>query len=317
MQNKSSETTRHHFRSLAQLDLIDNFLFQATISQGEAGEEVCRILLRTILGRPFGKIRIVPQKPFLGPDVDRHGIRLDAYIEDWSTLSSDIANAELCPDIYDIEPNKTSEKAMLPKRMRYYHGLIDSHLLDTGKTYDTLPSVFIITILPYDPFGQNRMVYTIKNCCVEVPELPYDDGAVKIFLYTKGTEGNPGKELRDMLKYIEETTEQNITNPDIAAIHEAVSQAKQSREVGINYMKSWEWEDMIRKEATAEGLAEGREKGLAEGRAEGREEGSANAKRTIIRNLLTQNFSEEKICQLVECSPALVAEVLSSMPHQD
>mgnify|MGYP005747338133 CR=1 FL=1 len=317
MQNKSSETTRHHFRSLAQLDLIDNFLFQATISQGEAGEEVCRILLRTILGRPFGKIRIVPQKPFLGPDVDRHGIRLDAYIEDWSTLSSDIANAELCPDIYDIEPNKTSEKAMLPKRMRYYHGLIDSHLLDTGKTYDTLPSVFIITILPYDPFGQNRMVYTIKNCCVEVPELPYDDGAVKIFLYTKGTEGNPGKELRDMLKYIEETTEQNITNPDIAAIHEAVSQAKQSREVGINYMKSWEWEDMIRKEATAEGLAEGRKKGLAEGRAEGREEGSANAKRTIIRNLLTQNFSEEKICQLVECSPALVAEVLSSMPHQD
>ena len=317
MQNKSSETTRHHFRSLAQLDLIDNFLFQATISQGEAGEEVCRILLRTILGRPFGKIRIVPQKPFLGPDVDRHGIRLDAYIEDWSTLSSDIANAELCPDIYDIEPNKTSEKAMLPKRMRYYHGLIDSHLLDTGKTYDTLPSVFIITILPYDPFGQNRMVYTIKNCCAEVPELPYDDGAVKIFLYTKGTEGNPGKELRDMLKYIEETTEQNITNPDIAAIHEAVSQAKQSREVSINYMKSWEWEDMIRKEATAEGLAEGREKGLAEGRAEGREEGSANAKRTIIRNLLTQNFSEEKICQLVECSPALVAEVLSSMPHED
>lgn len=194
---------------------------------------------------------------------------------------------------------------MLPKRMRYYHGLIDSHLLDSGKTYDTLPSVFIITILPYDPFGQNRMVYTIKNCCVEVPELPYDDGAVKIFLYTKGTEGNPGKELRDMLKYIEETTEQNITNPDIAAIHEAVSQAKQSREVGINYMKSWEWEDMIRKEATAEGLAEGRE------------EGSANAKRIIIRNLLSQNFSEEKICQLVECSPALVAEVLSSMPHQD
>ena len=32
-------------------------------------------------------------------------------------------DAELCPDIYDIEPNKTSEKAMLPKRMRYYHGL--------------------------------------------------------------------------------------------------------------------------------------------------------------------------------------------------
>ncbi len=357
MQNKSSETTRHHFRSLAQLDLIDNFLFQATISQGEAGEEVCRILLRTILGRPFGKIRVVPQKPFLGPDVDRHGIRLDAYIEDWTALSSDtpdvkkplqtdqILDAELCPDIYDIEPNKTSEKAMLPKRMRYYHGLIDSHLLDSGKTYDTLPSVFIITILPYDPFGQNRMVYTIKNCCVEVPELPYDDGAVKIFLYTKGTEGNPGKELRDMLKYIEETTEQNITNPDIAAIHEAVSQAKQSREVGINYMKSWEWEDMIRKEATAEGLAEGREKGLAEGLAEGREkglaegrevglvegrekglaegrekglaegrevglaEGQKKATRHFVEGLLKRGFSDEEILSLTGCDITLIDEI--------
>lgn len=353
MQNNTSETTRHHFRSLAQLDLIDNFLFQATISQGKAGEEVCRILLRTILGRPFGKVRVVPQKPFLGPDVDRHGIRLDAYIEDWSAFPSDIPDAkssletthplsaELCPDIYDIEPNKTSEKQTLPKRMRYYHGLIDSHLLDSGKTYDTLPSVFIITILPYDPFGQNRMVYTIKNCCVEAPDLAYDDGAVKIFLYTKGTEGNPGKELRDMLKYIEETTEQNITNPDIAAIHEAVSQAKQSREVGINYMKSWEWEDMIRKEATAEGLAEGREKGLAEGLAEGREEGLAEgreegreeglaeglvegrekglaeglvegqkqATRCFVEKLLKQGFSDEEILNLTGCDLTLIDEI--------
>ena len=160
---------------------------------------------------------------------------------------------------------------------------------------------------------------------MEAPDLAYDDGAVKIFLYTKGTEGNPGKELRDMLKYIEETTEQNITNPDIAAIHEAVSQAKQSREVGINYMKSWEWEDMIRKEATAEGLAEGREKGLAEGLAEGREEGLAEgrekglaeglvegqkqATRCFVEKLLKQGFSDEEILNLTGCDLTLVSEI--------
>jgi hypothetical protein len=49
-----------------------------------------------------------------------------------------------------------------------------------------------------------------------------EDGARKIFLYTKGTEENPGQELRDMLKYIEETTEENITNQSLAAVHRLV-----------------------------------------------------------------------------------------------
>ena len=113
------------------------------------------------------------------------------------------------------------------------------------------------------------------------------------FLYTKGTEGNPGKELCDMLKYIEETTEQNITNPDIAAIHEAVSQAKQSRAVGINYMKSWEWEAMIRKEATAEGLAEGQKK----------------ATRHFVEGLLKHGFSDEEILSLTGCDITLIDEI--------
>lgn len=73
--------------------------------------------------------------------------------------------------------------------MRYYHGLIDTQLLDSGIEYDKLPNVVIIIILPYDPFGKNRMVYTIQNQCVEDAAVPYNDGAKKIFLYTKGTEG--------------------------------------------------------------------------------------------------------------------------------
>ena len=129
------------------------------------------------------------------------------------------------------------------------------------------------------------------------------------FLYTKGTEGNPGKELRDMLKYIVETTEQNITNPDIAAIHEAVRQAKQSRAVSINYMKSWEWEDMIRKEATAEGLAEGHEKGLAEGREEGLAEGQKKATRHFVEGLLKRGFSDEEILSLTGCDITLIDEI--------
>ena len=34
-----------------------------------------------------------------------------------------------------------------------------------------LKKVYVIFIMPFDPFGCDRMIYTIKNCCVEEPEL--------------------------------------------------------------------------------------------------------------------------------------------------
>ena len=114
----------------------------------------------------------------------------------------ELADAEIIPNLYDIEPNNSYEKETLPKRTRYYHGLIDTQLLATGAGYDKLPNVVIIVILPCDSFDQNRMVYTIRNHCDEVPSLNYEDGARKIYLYTKGSEGNPSQELKSILKYI-------------------------------------------------------------------------------------------------------------------
>ena len=136
-----------------------------------------------------------------------------------------------------------------------------------------MQNVIIIMILPYDPFGKNRMRYTIQNQCMEDSSVPYDDGAKKIFLYTKGTEGNPSQELQDMLKYIETTTEENVTNKDIETIHQLVEKVKRRKEVGIRYMKSWELEQIYRSEAKEEGLTEGRKEGLAEGLEQGREQG--------------------------------------------
>jgi len=128
-------------------------------------------------------------------------------------------------------------------------------------------------ILPYDPFGQNRMVYTIKNQCEEDTTIPYEDGARKIFLYTKGTEGNPSQSLRDMLKYMEDTKRENVTNENILRIHEFVEKAKHRKEVGIGYMNLWEEKLMMAKEARETGYAEGREAGLEAGLKEGREVG--------------------------------------------
>jgi len=116
------------------------------------------------------------------------------------------------------------------------------------------------------------MIYTVKNGCMEEPEMPYEDGARTIFLYTEGTKGNPPKELKELLYYIEYTTESNAKNADLAELHRMVHTVKSDAEVMIAYMKLMEDERVLlergREEGKAEGLAEGKAEGLAEGKAE-------------------------------------------------
>ena len=278
---------QNNVRKLEDLNVIDNFLFQELLSQEGDGEEFARILLKTILNRPIRNVKIILQKNVSGIDVDKHGIRLDAYIEEVvDDLNGEMADAEIIPNIYDIEPNNTYERKTLPKRMRYYHGLIDTKLLSAGAGYDKLPNVFIIFILPYDPFDKNRMVYTVRNRCVEDASIPYDDGARKIFLYTKGTEGSPRQELRDMLKYIEKSTTENITNQDIESVSKLVNKIKKRKEVGISYMKSWEIEQMARDEGYAEGHEDGLEEGIKEGIKEGLALGTDTMQEKINRLII-------------------------------
>ncbi|HBI63266.1 MAG TPA: hypothetical protein DDY31_19000 [Lachnospiraceae bacterium] len=100
------------------------------------------------------------------------------------------------------------------------------------------------------------MVYTIKNSCVEEPDLPYEDGAMTIFLYTKGTEGKPPEELVQLARYMEDSTAGNAKSEDLAWLHEMVTKVKADREVGLAYMKAVEIEKRIRSEGKAEGKAE-------------------------------------------------------------
>ena len=118
------------------------------------------------------------------------------------------------------------------------------------------------------------MVYTVKNRCIEDDSVEYEDGAVKIFLYTKGTKGNPGQNLIDMLKYIQQSTEENVVNQDIETVHTMVKHIKGKKEVGIGYMKAWEWEEYIREDAAREAakMVEERTKTVVEEAAKAIEE---------------------------------------------
>ncbi len=57
-----------------------------------------------------------------------------------------------------------------------------------------------------------------QNCCIEVPELEYEDGAQTIFLYTRGREGNPPEELKQLLHYMEHSSIENASTENLKKV---------------------------------------------------------------------------------------------------
>ena len=242
-------------RKLEELNLVDDFLVNSLTSHQVYGEPAARCILECILGRKIGKLTVIPQHFVQGGDTNEHGIRMDVYLD------------EEDGELFDLEPdNNDGEKdiAALPKRARFYHAKLDAGSLKTGEKYGSLRNVFVIFITTYDPFGAGRMMYTIRSGCMEMPELPYEDGARTIFLYTRGTEGNPPVELRELLYYMEHTSKENAKTENLQRLHEMVTEVKRDGKVGLTYMKSFEIEQRIREEGKEEWLAEGKKAGLTE-----------------------------------------------------
>ena len=245
-------------KTLDELNLLDDFLFQEIISRGKEGERFCQILLSTILGKKVKNVHIIGQRRLQGRSPSVHGICMDAYIEanELDEDSDVIENIDIKTNIYDIEPN-TYQTKNEAKRSRYYHSMIDTKILKSGTDYNNLKNVMLIMIMPYDPFGKNHMVYTIKSQCFEDDSVCFEDGRTTLFLYTKGNPDNAGKSLQDMLRYLEETKSTNVVNPELQEIHSYVSAIRKDEEVGVSFMQSWEKEMLLREEGHASGLAEG------------------------------------------------------------
>ena len=240
-------------KKLAEMNLLDDFLFGSVVSYPEIGERFVRILLKTIFGREFKCLSLATQKVIYGADNSRHGARLDVYIE------PEGLDSEGRVTVYDIEPDKKgsiADKKALPRRVRFYHGKIIARSLNSGADYDELKNVAVIMVLPFDPFGLDRMVYTVKTHCVEAPEMEYEDGASTLFLYTKGTKGEPREALKQMLRYMEDSSLQNAVNDDLKEVHRMVEIVKFDSGTSISCVR------------LMENLARSEAKGKAEGKTE-------------------------------------------------
>ena len=121
-------------------------------------------------------------------------------------------------------------------------------------------------ITPFDLFGAGKYVYSFVPCCKQDKDIELDDGAIRIFLNTRGTNDDEvSQELIDFLHYVENPDEDSVQNSDsqrLKAIHACVSQIKSSEEMGVKYMQRLEEEIRMKEIAQAEGRAEGMHQGI-------------------------------------------------------
>lgn len=232
-------------KTLQELTLLSKFLFDQTMDMPQAHEAALRIILgdqSLKLMTPVQTEKEFRTAPWL------RSIRLDVFAMDEERR------------IYDTEM-QAERRNDLGKRSRYYQGLMDSSLLEPGSVnFNRLNDVYIIMITPFDLFGEGKYCYTFRSYCEENKKISLEDGAVRIFLNTRGTNDEEvSKELADFLHYIETTDETAARcsgSRNIQKIHDCVKQIKASEEMGVKYMQTWEEKVIERERGKAEGKAE-------------------------------------------------------------
>ena len=179
---------------------------------------------------------------------DKRGVRLDVQIDELNDNDS-------ITTIYDIEPHRDSENAY-PRKMRFPQAQIDKNTLPSGSDdFSRVPELYIISITNYDPFGDDYMLYTIKNKCIEVPELVFNDGVTIYYFNTTGTKGG-SDDLKKFLEYLE-TSESTYASTDATQeLQGYVEQIKHDAEIEGNYMTFGDLMDKVAAEAAAETAAE-------------------------------------------------------------
>ena len=192
----------------------------------ENAKKLARLIVKRSTGRELDTFTVEMQKELNGVDTDKRGIRIDVLVKvDDET--------ETIKEVFDIEPNAYYEKD-LAKRNRYYNALTDSKLLHSGDEFGSLPELITIWILAYDPFGEGRVIYTIKNIVAENPDIVYNDGITTLILNAKGS-GSGNEELEKLLDFFVDT-DKEVKDIELLDIQNIVKSIKGDAKVGERYM---------------------------------------------------------------------------------
>ena len=223
-----------------ELGISNDFLFGKVMQDAQ----LCKELLQRILpGLKIDHVEYPEGQKTICPDADAKSIRRDVYVRDGKGT------------VYDIEM-QVADTGELPKRARYYQGMVDLQLIDKGEHYKKLKPCYIIFICLSDVFGIGRHMYTFENICKEDKNIFLEDGTVKIFLNASSQMDDISADLRAFLDYVAGSVSEDAF---VKRLDDAVRKAKKNREWRHEYMTLL----MRDQENIEKGIQQGIQQGMA------------------------------------------------------
>ena len=189
-----------------------------------------------------------------------------------------------------------------------------------SSSFNCLKDSYIIIITPFDPFGAGKYQYTFRMGCQEEPGIALEDGAVRIFLNTRGTNSQEvSPELVELLEFMEHTNRQpkeGYASRRIQGLHKRIEDIKSSEEVGVRYMQEWEEREIEKREAHEAGRQEGLETGRREGMMAGHQEGLIAGERRKLKELTKRKLAKGKSVEEIARELEEETEVIRSLMEE-
>lgn len=254
-----------------ELEITDDFLFGKVMRN----PELCKRTIEVILGIEIDRIDYLEEQKTIDMSLDAKSIRLDVYVKDGANT------------VYNIEMQPV-KRNNLPKRSRYYQGMIDLALIEKGEHYSKLNRSYVIFICSFDLFGKNRCVYTFENRCIEDSEISLGDETVKVFLNSRGDSTHLNSNLKAFLEYMNHKKESE--NDFITMLDREVKKAKANLEWRREYMTLYiKFQEMME---------------------EGREEGDMRRLISQVRKKSEKGISSEAAADMLEESPEMIERIM-------
>lgn len=232
-------------KQFEELELRDDFIFGKVMQN----KEICKRVLEILLGIEIEDIEYPETQKTINITCQGKSVRMDVYVAD---NMNTVYNAEM------QQQGNSEISDQLPKRSRYYQGMIDLNLIEKGLPYSALNSSYVIFICTFDPFGKGLFQYTFRHLCEEDRSLALEDGTTKFFFNTQGNLEDAPEELGKLLHYIETEQAESAFTEELD--HE-VERTRHNEKWRREYMKELLHDFDVKEEGRREGERIGEEHG--------------------------------------------------------
>lgn len=213
--------------------------------------EICKELLKTVLKIDIQDLDFLTTEQELMLNIASRSVRLDVY-------------ATSQGKVFDIEMQLANQGDLL-KRMRLYQASIDGNYLDKGAFFTDLPDSYLIFFCGFDPFGKEQALYEFETVCTSNSYVEDKTGARWLVYNFKNYDNYPSTtgETKELLKYF---NTQEVGNTQLVKDLDKMVEDLNNDTKWVNQLVTLEqkyaWDvEYARRQAKAEGIAEGEAKG--------------------------------------------------------